>query len=320
MELRHLRYFLAVCEELHFGRAAKRLHVSQPPLSQQIRQLEEELRVRLFFRNKRRVELTDAGRVLAGEARLILQQVERAAGLVLKENRSIQNRLVVGFSPANAHVALAILKAFSQRFPRTHLIAKSLVTFQQVEALRSGRIDVGFLTLPVEREGLVAETILRELHLVALPRNHPLASRRRIPLRALANETLIIFPLSMSPGRYQLIAGLCRHAGFSLHVVHEVDNIPTILELVSAGFGVSLVRASVKEIRKSGVVYRELQHSPTVETAIAYRSENRLARLHDFVELSKKVASQRWKTLLSPRLFRSHSARAGESIPRPFSA
>ena len=291
MELRHLRYFLAVAEELHFGRAARRVHISQPPFSQQIRQLEEELRVQLLYRTRRKVELTDAGRVFAGEARLILQQVEQAAGFAMEANRRKLNRLVVGCSPANANLVLSILRVFARRHPKIHVLVKSLVTPHQVEALRNGRIDVGFLTLPVNLEGLAMETILRERLVVAMRENHPLSTRRRVPLRVLANETLIVFPFQMSIGRYELIAGMCRSAGFSLHDVHEVDNIYTMLELVSAGFGVSLMRASVQETRRKGVVFRELQHSPVVQTAVAWKNENRPDALPLFVDLAKEVAA-----------------------------
>jgi DNA-binding transcriptional LysR family regulator len=290
MELRHLRYFLAVCEELHFGRAAKRVHISQPPLSQQIRQLEEDLHVKLFYRTKRKVELTDAGRALAGEARVILQQVERAAELAMEADRSARSRILVGFSPANYNIAIKVLRAFAKRRPDTHLVLKSLVTPQQAEALLNGRVDVGFVTLPLDRDGLAVEPILRERLVVAMPETHPLAARRRLTLRALANDTLIVFPLHMSPGRYETITSMCRSAGFSLHVVHEVDNIHTMLELVSAGFGVSLMRSSVREIKTKGVVFRELRHSPVVETGIAYRRENRQSDLPLFIEVAKTAA------------------------------
>src|SRR5581483_10826362 len=198
MELRQLRYFLAVCEELHFGRAAKRVHISQPPLSQQIKQLEDELHVKLFYRTRRKVELTEAGRVFASEARLILEQVDNAARLALKSDRSIQNRLVVGCSFANSIIAVKILRVFKERYPKIHVVVKSRVTPQQIEALRNGYIDVGFVTTPVESEGLNIVPINSEPLVVAIPKNHPLASRRRLTLRSLASETLIIFPLHMS--------------------------------------------------------------------------------------------------------------------------
>ncbi|MBI4443740.1 MAG: LysR family transcriptional regulator [Acidobacteria bacterium] len=297
MELRHLLYFLAVAEELHFGRAARRVHISQPPFSRQIQQLETELGVQLLNRTKRKVELTDAGRVLVGEARLILQEVERAAGLVKEADRQKLSRLVVGCPPPN-NLVLRILRVFAERYPEVHILVKSLLTPQQIEALRDGLIDVGFLSLPVDREGLVIETILREQLVVALPKNHHLSTRRNIPLRALVNDTLIVLPLHMSVGRYGLVAEMCRRAGFSLRDVHEVDNIHTMLELVGSGFGVALMRASVQDVRRKDVVFRQLRHSPIVETGIAYRRENRSNILSLFVGVSKEVASSQTICLL----------------------
>ena len=304
MELRHLRYFLAVFEELHFGRAAKRVHISQPPLSQQIRQLEEELRVQLFVRTKRKVELTEAGKAFAGEARLILQHVERATKLALEANRSAQRRLLVGFSPANCTVAIKALRLYAEQRPETHLVVKSLPTQQQIEALLNGRIDLGFITLPLNQEGLAAESILREHLVVAMPQRHPLAAVRRISLRALSNETLIIFPLHMSPGRYETITSMCRKAGFSLHTVHEVDDVNTMLELVRIGFGVCLMRASVSEMKPKGIVFRELWHSPVVETGIAYRRDGRIGDLQLFIEVAKAAA--RTGALARGRILRDH--------------
>lgn len=293
MELRQLRYFLAVAEELHFGRAAKKVHISQPPLSQQILLLEEDLRVKLFHRTKRKVELTEAGRVFAGEARQILKQVDQAAGLAVEANRGKVNRIVVGYSPANTNIVVKILKMFSERNPRVQILIKGLITPKQVEDLRNGIIDVGFVTLPIESEGLSVETILRERLVVALPKKHPLAKRSTVPLRALANETMIIFPLQLSSGRYEIIAEMCRRAGFSLHVVHEVENIHTMLELVGAGFGVSLMRASVQDVAGKEVVFRELQHSPIVETAIAYKRGNPSAVLPALIEAAKTIVNPR---------------------------
>ena len=291
IELRHLRYFLAVAEELHFGRAAKRVHISQPPLSQQIRQLEEDLGVQLFYRTRRRVELTEAGRVFAGEVRLILEQVERATGLAEKATRGNLNRIVVACSPANSYYVVKILTAFAARHPDARLVVKSLVTSLQVEALLNNRIDVGFVTLPVDAEGLALETILRERLVVAFPKRHPLSHRKQISLRALSGDTMIVFPLHMSPGRYQLITGICRRAGISLSVLHEVDNVHTMLELVASGFGVCLMRASVQGVAQKGVVFRELLHSPFVETAIAYRRENNSEIVRQLAETAKQTAA-----------------------------
>jgi DNA-binding transcriptional LysR family regulator len=317
MELRQLRYFLAVAEELHFGRAARRLHISQPPLSAQIKQLEEEMRLQLFYRTKRKVELTDAGRVFAREARVILQQVEQAAGLASEANRSKQARLVVGCSPANSEVVVRILRelltreAKHRREPPLDLIVKSLPTPQQIDALRSSQIDLGFITVPTPHEGLVIEPLWSEPLVVALPNGHPLAARRAIALRALERETLIIFPLYMSPGRYESIADMCRKAGFSLNAVHEVDNIHTMLEMVSGCLGIALLRASARLVERPGietsakgrarrsagiqngrVIFRALQHSPLVETALAFRPDHKIATLPDIAAIAKQVSAK----------------------------
>ena len=302
MELRQLRYFLAVAEELHFGRAARRLHISQPPLSAQIKQLEEEMRLQLFYRTKRKVELTDAGRVFAREARVILQQVEQAAGMASEANRSKQARVVVGCSPANREVVVRILGELKRRHPSLELTVKSLPSPQQIDALRNSQIDLGFITVPTPHEGLMIEPLWSEPLVVALPTKHALAARRAIPLRALERESLIIFPLYMSPGRYESIADMCRKAGFSLNAVHEVDNIHTMLEMVSTGLGVALLRASARLIesplskagRDSGgrVVFRGLQHSPQVATALAYRVDHKINSLPDILTIAKQVATK----------------------------
>jgi DNA-binding transcriptional LysR family regulator len=171
------------------------------------------------------------------------------------------------------------------------LVVKSLVTSQQVEALRNNRIDAGFVTLPVDAEGLVVETILSERLVVAFPKRHPLSHRKQVALRALSGETMIVFPLHMSPGRYQLITGMCLRAGISLSVLHEVDNLYTMLELVASGFGVCLMRASVQGMAQRGVVFRELLHSPSVETAIAYRRENNSEVIQQLAETAKRTAT-----------------------------
>lgn len=292
MELRHLRYFLAVAEELHFSRAAKKLHVSQPPLSKQIRELEKELGVHLFDRTSRKVELTRAGQLFAGEASIILQQLERAGGLAVEVDREKRNHIVVGYSPGTVHIIVRILRIFADRHPEVQILVKNLETFRQIEALNNGRIDVGLVTLRLvlDSEGLVIETILRDRLVVAMPTDHPLSARKVVPLRALANETLILDPLHKNQARHGLITEMCRQAGFSLHRVHEVDNLHHALELIGAGFGLSLMRASVQEIQTTGVVFRELQHSPLLETAIAYRQKNRSGALLAFVDVARDAA------------------------------
>ncbi len=276
MELRHLRYFVAVAEELHFGRAATRLGMAQPPLSQQIRRLEEELGVLLFERTKRRVQLTEAGRVFLDEARRTLAQAERAARAAQRAQRGEIGRLEVGYVGSAAFDVLPeILRTFRARFPEVELALHELTTAQQVRALDDERIGVGFLRPPLYDGRLASRVILREPLVVALPATHPLAHHRRIPLGALAGEPFILYPRHLAPGPYDQVLSLCHQAGFSPRVTQEAVEMQTIAGLVAAGIGVSLVVATVQDLRSSGVVYRALDGAaPTMDLAIAWRRDD----------------------------------------------
>ena len=224
MELRHLRYFLAVADELHFGRAARQLHISQPPLSKQIHQLEEEIGINLFHRTSRKVELTAAGQIFAGETRLLLQQLENAATMAIEAAREKGNQLVVGYSPGIIHIMIRILKAFAKRHEKILVLVKNMETVRQIEALHNGRLDIAIVTLrlALNTEGLTIETILKDRLIVAMPVNHPLSSCRRIPLRTLSNVTLILDPLHKNQARH----GPARH-------IDEVEEL-AIYEFLSA--------------------------------------------------------------------------------------
>ncbi len=294
MELRHLRNFLALAEELHFGRAARRVNMSQPALSKQVRQLEEELRVRLFNRTKRKVELTAAGHLFAGQIPLFLQQLEQSVALTVQEGRYEHNQITLGYTPGTVHIFSGILREFIKRFPNSRPVLKNVETARQIESLHNGSIDVGLITLtgPPELEGLAVESILQDRLMVAMPASHPLSSQRVIPLRALANETMCIAPLRNNQTNYSLINETCRRAGFSLHRFHEVDNLYHQLDLIRAGMGVSLLRASVQKIAGKGIVFQELQLPPVLGTALAYRRSNRTDLLLSFIKTAKEVAGR----------------------------
>jgi DNA-binding transcriptional LysR family regulator len=293
MELRHLRYFVAVAEELHFGRAAERLHLAQPPLSRQIRQLEAELGVRLLERTKRRVQLTSAGQVFLREARDILAQVDHAADLARQAARGETGQLAVGFIGAASYSVLpVVLQAFRARFPQVALALQELTTAQQLAALREGRLQVGFVRPPVEDPRLAAETILREPLLVALPRAHRLAGRSAVALDALAREPFVLFPRPLGPGLYDQIMALCQRAGFAPRVTQEARQMQTITRLVGAGIGVSLVPSSVQNLRGFGVAYRPLADAtPDVEMALAWRRDDPSEVLQRFLEVAREAAA-----------------------------
>ena len=275
MELRHLRYVVTVADTLHFGRAAQRLNLSQPPLSQQIRQLEMELGVALFHRTKRHVELTDAGRLFVEEARVILAHAAHASNLALRVNQGEVGQLSIGAcGPADARIFVDILRAFARRHPEIRTVVRNMSSAEQARALTEGRLHVGFVALPIDEPDLATETVLRQPIMIALPRKHPLAARARVPLRALAGEPHIMFARPQGPRFFDAVLAACREAGFTMHITHEVDNLHTACALVDAGLGVCLVPAGVQEKRSNGIVLRPVKPTlPHLESqlAVAYK-------------------------------------------------
>jgi DNA-binding transcriptional LysR family regulator len=291
MELRHLRYFVAVAEELHFGRAAARLHIAQPPLSQQIRDLERELGAALFTRTTRRVELTAAGRVLLAEARHLFEQTERTVRAVQRASRGEVGHLAIGFVPsADLDILPRVLSRWRVRFPHVEIELHAMLSGPQVEALRHGRIQVGFLRLPVDDGGLAVDVIQREHLVAALPEGHRLARRSCVRLADLQHDGLIMFPRWMAPSYYDLLVSVCRHAGFTPQVLHETENMQTNLGLVAAGLGVSLHPASIRNLQRAGVVYRPLAPPLPIEMAVAYARDDRSATLQAFLHVLAEIA------------------------------
>ena len=219
MELRHLRYFLCVANELHFGRAAKKLHIAQPPLSQQIRQLEEELGLQLFERTKRRVQLTAAGAVFANAMQSVMNQIEQGVQAAQQASRGELGQLTIGFvSSAAYNVLPPILQTFRARFPQVKLTLHELTTAQQQQWFQTGQIDVGFARPPIQDDSIDWRILLRESLVVALPDDHPLAKQGKVSQSEIANEPFILFPRHASPGLYDHIISLCRQAEFSPNV------------------------------------------------------------------------------------------------------
>jgi DNA-binding transcriptional LysR family regulator len=275
MELRHLRYFITVAEELNFSRAAERLHMAQPPLSQQIRQLETELGFRLFDRNKRSVKLTEAGQVFLDEAYKLFQNLDRAIQLGQQTSRGELGQLTIGFASSVAHSILpTLIKTFRTNYPHVTLELRELTTDLQLQWLQQGRIDIGFVRPPVEADGVHHEVIFWESPIVALPEGHPLGEDLQVSLRSLAREPFILFPRSAAPGLYDPIVDLCQQAGFRPQVAQEALQMQTIISLVAANMGVAIVPASMRNLQRSGVVYKSLEEAtPTLATiAVIWRS------------------------------------------------
>jgi DNA-binding transcriptional LysR family regulator len=294
MELRHLRYFVAVAEELHFGHAAQKLGMAQPPLSQQIRRLELELGVQLLQRTKRRVQLTEAGRAFLEEARETLSQVDRAIEVAQRAGRGEVGRLAIGFLGAAAYSLLpSILIAFRHRYPDVEVELYELKTSELIVALRDRRVQVGLVRLPVHDELLVVEAILREELLVALPERHPLASRAHISFRNLAQEAFLMPPRQLAPGFHEQVLNLCHQAGFTPKLGAEASQLQTIINLVAAGMGVTLVAESVRNLAGRGVVFKRLpKPAPVVEVGVAWRRDAHSEVLSAFLNVVRETALQ----------------------------
>ena len=296
MELRHLRYFVAVAEELHFSRAAERLHIAQPPLSQQIMQLEDELGVRLLERTRRRVMLTDAGRLVLEEARRTLAQAERVVSAARRAAEGSIGFLRVGFSSSAPYTTLpAILRSFRAQFPEVALNLFERSTEEQVELLAAGAIDVAFVRRPVENapESLIVKTILRERLVLALPHDHKLRNRRSVEVRSLRSEPFILFPRHAAPGLYDQIDSICGRAGFKPKVAQEAVQMQTIVSLVSAGLGIAIVPASVSNLHRERVVYRSLRPANAwTEMAVAYDQNSRSKVLQAFLRVTAKISDR----------------------------
>lgn len=262
MELRHLRYFLAVAEELHFTRAARSLGMNQPPLSQQIQQLERELGTTLFQRGAREVSLTAAGIALREDARRILREVEQAGERVRRVARGELGRLRLGMiNSAPFHPLIpGVIREFRRRYPGVALSLTEDATPALAAAVRAESVDAAFVRpLLGDGTGLHVAALLEEALVVALPAGHPLTQRVSVALLALSLEPFVLFSRSVGAGLHEEIVRACRQAGFTPRVVQEASQVTSIVNLVASGLGVSLVPASMQQMHIEGVAFRPIR-------------------------------------------------------------
>jgi DNA-binding transcriptional LysR family regulator len=293
MELRHLRYFVAVAEELNFTRAAQRLGISQPPLSLQIRQLEKELGTPLFYRRGRSVELTDAGKLLLEEARVILRQVETAENGVRRRARGETGRLVVGSAGATYFHPLIpeIIREYGARYPDIILAPHASNTSLLVARLRTGQVDLALIRPPIgEAEGVAIVPLVDEETVVILPNGHRLSKFTSVPLAALAKEVFVLYPRTLNPGNYDSVIAACRSAGFNPTLGQEAPQIVSVIPLVAAGFGVSIVPRSTARILADEVCYRPIEgDAPRAEIGLAYCRNGSSRAAQNFVAVARRV-------------------------------
>jgi DNA-binding transcriptional LysR family regulator len=292
MELRQLQYFVAVAEERHFGRAAQRLRMSQPPLSIQIKGLEAELGVRLLNRSTRRVTLTDAGSTFLERARKILGAVEEARDAVRGTEQGIRGRLDVGFiSSATLTLLPPSIRLFRERFGGVELVLKELTSAQQVDALYEDEIKVGLVRLPVRAPGIQFEPVLEERLVVALPSGHVLEKLDRVSLEAIADLPLIFFTRQLIPGFHAQIVELFQRVGAFPNVAQHAVHLQTIVGLVASGVGIAILPSSAERVSREGVVYLALDvPDATSWMGLAWVEGDESKLVKNFVSTVREVA------------------------------
>ena len=297
MELRHLKYFVVVAEERHFTRAAERLGMAQPPLSQQIRKLEHEIGALLFRRLTRGVELTDAGRVLYEDARHIVDQVEHAKTRAQSAARGQTGHIRVGFASSVVfHPVIAeIVRAYRETHPDVRLSPSESNVAALIDDMLAERIDLAIIRQTAQESGRVKiEALFEEDMVVALPPQHRLGGEAGISLQSLAQETLIMFPRSIAPVLYDEVMSACQRAGFSPQLGQESTQVASAVSMVAAGFGVSIVPQSIRQVTATGVTYHAIDGpGPKAQIVIAYRSTEFSKVVRDFLEVARRVTGNR---------------------------
>ena len=298
MELRHLRYFIAVAEEGHITRAAERLGMQQPPLSRQIKAIEGEMDVQLFRRKARGVELTDAGRAFLDDARAMLAHLDHAFDTARRTARGEQGRISVGYTLFHP-VVPRVIREFRQAFPLVSLTLEESSPYDLIERMQNDKIDVAFITLIADQEGVAIEPLLEEPRVVALPSGHPLARTENggdtaLSLRSLAGETFTFLgrPHSPLPMAANAVVAACQAAGFSPRVGQIVPNNRSRLNLVAANLGIALIAASLQRNYIEGVVYRRLKRAKQLKIPLnlVSRRGDPSAVVTQFLKLAKRMA------------------------------
>src|SRR5436190_302212 len=294
-DLRRLRYFMAVAERLHFGRAAQALHISQPPLSRAIRALEDELGVSLFARTRRRVELTAAGARLLEDTRRLVSQLERTVQEVRAMASGERGRLRIGFvSLADYGVLPELLRSYKAAHPQVQLALREMLSPEQALALAAGELDFGLLLPPVSGAARLEHIVVqRERFVIALPARHRLAATKgKVSLRELAGEPFVTIPREIAPRLYDIGTQLAAQAGISLNVAQEAIQMQTVVSLVSSGLGAAIVPASVANLGRRGVVYRGLtERHPRLDLWLAWPRGALGAASRDFVAFARRLAA-----------------------------
>ncbi|UAK25253.1 LysR substrate-binding domain-containing protein [Sphingomonas nostoxanthinifaciens] len=287
IDLRQMRYFVALGDTLHFGRAAARLNVTQPPLSRQIAALEAALGVLLVERRPRAIVLTEAGQAFLDECRQILARVDAACDAARRIDRGELDRLSIGFMMHAAHsVAAGLASRFMAAFPNVAVQLRDMLPSTLLEEVVAGRIDAGILFAPQPMRGLAMRTVLREPLCCALPADHPLGQLAIVPAAVLRDLPFITTPADLSPNLRATILDYCHAAGFVPRIVMEVQVHQTIASLVGEGMGIALVPQSLQRLGLPNIAFRPLEGAPTIDNVLLWRENNANPALRALLDLT----------------------------------
>ncbi|CAB5033928.1 MAG: LysR family transcriptional regulator [Actinobacteria bacterium] len=294
MEIRQLRYFIAVAEDLSFTRASRRIHVSQPPLSRQISKLEAELGIALLSRDSRRVGLTEAGRVFFQHARTILNNIEAATVMAKRAAQGKIGRLAMGFGgSASLSLMPAILRKFRHRYPAVEVVLEQLTMLERLEALRNRSIDIGFVLLPFGDPLFTTELMMRSPLVLAVPADHALGQQSQVRLKQAEPFDFVAFPRTGSVGYYRHVTDICRRAGFVPRIVRETAPMESVVGLVASGLGIAIVPAMARRLQIENVVYVPIKdRGAHMDFAFAWNKDDRAPTLRAFLEIAREVAKR----------------------------
>lgn len=291
MDRRRLRSFITLAEELHFGRAAVRSNITQPALSQQLRQLEEELQVELVHRTKRMVSLTRAGEAFLIEARKIVGNMDHAIHLAREIGSGLSGQLIVGATAPALYIGLpAIIKRYKQVMPGMQVLVREMTTTEQEGALRSGDIDIGICHPPLDDASLMCVDIARLPFDIVMSESNPLAAKRTLRLRDLANESFIVFARAIAPNMYDRVIAMCQEQGFSPKVILEASPAQSIVGLAACGVGIGLIASELQHFAQPMAVFRNLTGpAPMLTLGASYSSESASIAIQNFVSVAKQI-------------------------------
>jgi len=290
IELRHLQYFRTLAETLHFGRAAERLHISQPPLSRQIALLEEELGVKLFDRSRRRVELTEAGQRFYLDTGTVFSALEQAKRNALAAARGAAGELSVGFMMSTAYsITPAITRRYAALYPQVSLKLTETLPLDLAQDISSGNKDVAIMYRPQDCSGLETVTIYREEMTVVLPPGHRLQDEVLIDPKELAGETFIIVPRRIAPALHDMIVNYCLQHGVTPNVGLEINMQQTIVNLVGEGLGIAIVPRSMRNMRLTTTTFKPLRDAPIIEVVAVWKADNHNPCIATFIESAERA-------------------------------